>query len=593
MKTRIRRKTFHSILHAIVLFLPLLVQAQEIPEMPHRHWRDTATRRLYWNKHLPVYLLLSPSPSGANAEMLSSEEMPQWSMPFYFDTEGINFMRTRSAVDTTTKKTIQPEREILWEVYADGEPPVTTLSYEKVSNHSKKAPFMGIESRCILKARDGVSGVHSIYYTIDNKHYTQYTTPFQLTTEGEVMLRYFAFDQVGNREKLHEQQLVADFTPPRSKSIVTGVFLDRENTIAPSSKMYIEAADAISSVAKTYYRIDSTEWREYPHRSTISLAKLADGRHTLQFYSVDVVDNQEAIQSFPFYLDASAPITISDILGDRFIVGDKTFFSGRTKLKITAVDNHSGVKEVLYSINGGEFIPYSEPFYLPNTQGWHTVKYFSIDSTENRTTGRQDEHFYEYRMKVDKIYVDLTGPTITHSLSGPSFTRNDTVFVSPATTVTLRGEDPESGLNRLAFSIDRDAWEKLYEAPFNLQGLSSGEHQIEYFGYDNVENRNKGLFTFILDSDPPNVNYHLSIAPYENRSDSTAAPIFPKDATVYLTAQDNMTGIARLQYSLNGKPKTNYTKAFGNLEKGKNRLTIYAEDMVGNTKEFTISFEVR
>lgn len=569
------------------------VLAQGMPPAKPRYWVNPENGKLYWNKNLPAFVMLSPLPTGDSATILDSHSTPQWGRPFYFDTEGVNYMRTRYAVDTATRQTIMPKREILWEVYSDGLPPETRVAVEGGKRRPDGRLYANSETKITLLATDAVSGVRRTHYSLDSTRFVEYTGSFSPEQEGNLTLYYCSEDQVGNREKMRTMPIVVDFTPPSSECVVVGVHLDRENTIAKSTTIYIEAEDKGAGLAATYYRIDSGAWQRYPARSKIPLETIADGRHTLSFYSEDLLGNREPEQHFAFFLDDTAPITISDILGDRFIVGDKTFFSGRTKLKITAVDNHAGVKEVLYSVNDGPFVPYTEPFYMPNEQGWHRVRYFSIDSMENRTTGDRLEKFYEYRMKVDRIYVDLTGPTISHSLQGPSFSRNDTVFVSPLTRVTLSGQDPESGLKRLAYSIDGDAWEKLYEAPFDLQGLESGEHGIEYFGYDNVENRNVGSFFFILDSDPPRVDYQLSVAPYKDGKGGAGVPIFPVDSEVFLMAQDNMTGVKRLEYSLNGKPRTAYTKPFGGLERGKNRLLVYVEDMVGNSAETMLTFEVR
>ena len=62
---------------------------------------------------------------------------------------------------------------------------------------------------------------------------------------------------------------------------------------------------------------------------------------------------------------------------------------------------------------------------------------------------------------------------------------------------------------------------------------------------------------------------------------------------IYLSAQDNMTGVAKLQYSLNGKPLVDYKQPFRGLERGRNRLKIVTTDFVGNTKEIIEQFEVR
>jgi hypothetical protein len=71
----------------------------------------------------------------------------------------------------------------------------------------------------------------------------------------------------------------------------------------------------------------------------------------------------------------------ADVLGVRFIVGDRIYFSGRTKLKLTAVDKKLGVKEIKYFIDdmGGA---YSDPFYLPSKAGRHINKVLCRRSDE-------------------------------------------------------------------------------------------------------------------------------------------------------------------------------------------------------------------
>lgn len=565
-------------------------QQQQTPN--YRNWQDPKTGRLYWNKKIPAYLFIGTTPDSKTATMLKSESVPQYAQPFYLDTEGKNLIRTRWAVDSASKRPIVPQQEVLWEVYADGLSPVTKALFKQSGLSAEGVQLIGPESIIELTSNDASSGVETIRYSINGAHYSEYKSPLKPQIEGATLLMVYAEDRVGNIEEPKQYKIIVDLTPPVSSCQVTGVNLSN-NTLAKSSTVTLKSTDKITQVQSIFYRIDNGQWIKYVQNSLIPIKKLNDGDHTIEFYATDLLGNKEEIQEFKFYLDATSPITISDILGDKFLVGDKMFFSGRTKMKITAVDNRSGVKEVLYSINNGEFIPYHAPFYMPNTQGWHTVRYYSIDSTENRTDNRmpnQAADFYEYRMKVDKVFVDLNGPSLKHTLEGPNYKRNDTLFVSTKSIVTLSGHDLESGLNYMAYAINGDAWEKRYEAPFDLHGLESGEHSIEYFGYDNVNNRNIGNFRFILDSDAPKVDYQLSVAPIAT-SKKTNNPVYPIDAMVFLTAQDNMTGVKKLEFSINGKPMREYTKPFGELERGVNRLRVRATDMVGNTTEVQLQFD--
>ena len=569
-------------------------QEDTLPEPEHRTWRDTATGRLYWNKHLPVYLYISPTPDGQNTHKLESESMPRYAAPFYFDTEGRNFLRTRWAVDPDTRKTIMPKKEILWEVYADGLPPQTQITFRDAKGVLNTKRYLGVGASFSLRSKDAVSGVEKIFYSVDGDAFKAYDDVLLLTGEGQKEIRYFAEDRVGNRETMHTTTVNIDVTPPTTRSEVIGIVLGNDNTLNTTSQIQLTASDALSGIRATYYRIDSTSrWKPYTAQTKIGMRNIADGNHTLEFYSEDKLGNKEEVKRWNFYLDITPPITISDVLGDKFLVNDTLYFSSRTKMKITAVDNHSGVKEIRYSVDGGPFEVYDTPFYMPNVQGWHTVKYYSVDSTDNTTTSITGAGLYEYRMKIDKVFVDLTGPTIDYKIKGKSFTRNDTTFIASSSAIILSGYDKESGLNHLAYAIDRDPWEKLYEAPFTLEGLASGEHEIEYFGYDNVGNRNVKSFPVIIDSDAPKAAYHLSVQPYKDEKDENGNPIYPLDATVYLSAQDNMTGVARLQYSLNGKPLVDYKQPFRGLERGKNRLKIIVTDCVGNQREYLEVFEVR
>ena len=196
---------------------------------------------------------------------------------------------------------------------------------------------------------------------------------------------------------------------------------------------------------------------------------------SLEYYSVDHVKNKAEVKSFPFYFDKTAPITAADILGDRYVVGEKVYFSGRTKMKLTAVDNKVGVKEIKYAIDAGDFLTYDQPFYLPSLSGEHVIRYYSIDNLANQATG-----FEEFKHYVSKIYLDLTGPDIEYAYIGRKFETRDTVFINKETQITFKGNDPESGLKYISYSLNNISEESKYEGPFSI--TQEGFHRVEFFG---------------------------------------------------------------------------------------------------------------
>jgi hypothetical protein len=561
--------------------------SQEKPKEHYSSYRDSSDK-LYWNKNQPMYISVSTSANGSRSERLKSKTSAEYGDPCFLDTEGVNYIRTKWAIDPNTKKLAVPKQEVMWEIYADGISPVSTSTFE--STYSKKSNEGTIYSNDLklkLGSYDKTSGVKTIYYSLNKSAYKIYKSELNFSKEGLYHIKYFAIDKVGNSEPVVEKTFIVDPVPPESSTTITGVYLGRENIVSTSTKIYIEAKDKTSGVKTIKYWIDENTEKTYYKGVNVSLENFDDGKHILYFYAIDHVGNKEAHQNFNFYLDKTAPITVSDILGDKFIVGDKIYFSGRTKLKITSIDNKAGVKSVFYSIDNTDFEQYESPFYMPSKQGTHIVKYYSIDSTENITRDQISRGYYQYKLKIDKIFVDLSGPTLSYKIEGAKFSRGEKIFIGPYSVIRLNGYDGESGLKKITYCVDDSLTEKLYAEPFQFGKLSSGVHQVEYFGYDNVSNRNAKTFEVNLDNTGPSISYQFSVAPILT-TDSLIT--YPEGSTVFLTVQDDFTGISSIKFSVNGKSKLVYQNQIDGFRKGKNLLVVYSEDKLGNMSTKTINF---
>jgi len=577
------------ILSVTILIISTMVAAQDMPKYEMHPYRDSVNR-LYWNKHQEVFISLSTTKDGKK-ENLESEISSEYDNPFFFDTEGLNFIRTHWAVNKNTKKAVVPQKELLWEVYADGKAPLTKSSFSTVpKSFTPDKQIYGKGLIITLSAKDVVSGVQITNYSLNGAAYAQYKEPIKIDEEGKHSLKYFSADNVGNVEDFTEKTFYVDITTPVTNSTISGVNIEKGNIISLQTKIYFNPTDDISGVSKTFYSVDDGRQILYNGKN-IPLSALKDGEHIIKFYSVDKVKNEEEMQTFEFYLDRTAPITASDVLGDRFIVGEQIYFSGRTKLKLTAVDNKSGVKDVLYSINGGKFTSYNDPFYLPSKQGLHIVKYYATDNTENVTMGEDiGTNYKEYKLNVDKIYVDLTGPTLNHSISGNKFYTRDTVFISPKTKIKLIAKDGESGLNYISYSIDNTQKETKYDKAFSVN-VTSGLHKIEYFGYDNVNNRNIGQFLIFMDNEGPIINYKFSIVPIGIQN---GLEVYPNYASMFITIQDKLTGVTKIYYSLNGKPEVLYKNYIKGFQKDKiNIVKVRAFDKLNNITILEIKFYIK
>lgn len=534
---------------------------------------------LYWNKALPVYIKLAPSPEGAGVNLVS-REFEKYTNPVFLDTEGPNFIRTRYAVDKNTREVARPQLEVLFEVVADGEAPETTIHYKNANAFSSAGKqYYGRGLVYELASADKYAGVEDIHSAIDGENYQVYQQAVAVQGEGQQTIRFYSTDRVGNVEAVKQSVFISDLTAPVITHNINGI--SDSNTIASTSTIYFTATDNLSGVARTLYRFDQAPFGLYSG-SNLNLQHLEDGDHVLEYYSEDHVGNRSNNASFRFYYDKLAPITASDILGDKYIWQDKVYFSGRTKMKLTAIDNKAGVKEIRYAIDNETFKTYDEPFYLPAVQGNHAIKFYSIDRLSNTPGGAE-----EYKHNINLVFLDLTGPDIGHSFNGPTFRTTNELFLGPKTTLVLNGKDNQSGLQYMAYSIDGAQAETRYEKPFGLD-LPSGIHRIELFAYDQVNNRNVSEATVHFDSGSPLIIPNFSTNP---SSQQEGLGVYPPYVVLFLAATDEIVGNDKIYYRLNDGPELIYSSPIGNLAPDKRyNIQVRAVDKVGNESTRLVSF---
>ncbi len=559
--------------------------AQPLEPTPKKNYTDSEGK-LYWNRESPVYLRISDSPDDAG-QLLKSQQHPQYTNPYYLDTEGVNYIRTRYAVDPSTRQTITPEIEVLWEIYADGTAPASTLRYSDTPTYEKEGTvYYGKGLTATLTSTDALSGVSATYVSVNQESYRTYQEPVAFTEDGSYTVKYYATDHVGNTATPKETRFQLDVTAPKTYYNVNGI--SEGNTLGTASKIYLTREDAGAGVSETYYQLNDEAEKRYNGRD-VPFTYLPDGRHVLTFYSKDNVGNIEEKQTFEFYFDKTAPIVAADVLGDRFIANDQVYFSGRTKLKLTAVDNKSGVKDVLFSVDNADFQSYTEPFYLPSVAGIHVIRYYSLDEMGNQSEGQRSARYEEFKHNVSKVYVDLTGPSLSYKYSeGPMFLARDTVFVSPTTKIKLEGKDNESGLQYVSYSINGTLEETTYEQPFSV--AQGGLQKVEVFGYDNVNNRNILDFFFVVDDAAPEIFVNFSTQPLGYKEDT---PIYPAYMILFLAATDRMTGVEKMLYQIDVQPKKRYQGLIEGWKKGeKYEVAFFVSDPLGNEATKKVTFYV-
>ena len=188
----------------------------------------------------------------------------------------------------------------------------------------------------------------------------------------------------------------------------------------------LDPTDASSGVAHTYYTLDSVQ-----HTYSGSPFTVAEGSHTVTYWSVDNAGNVETHHTGYIDVDTTAPTTtatgLSQSPGPAW-TKDGTF-------SLDPSDDSSAVAHTYYALDGGGDATYTAPVAL--SDGAHTVVYWSVDNAGNVET-----HHTGY------IRVDKAAPAL--SISGAS----NGAWYRHAVTLNLGASDLGSGVATITYTLD-------------------------------------------------------------------------------------------------------------------------------------------
>lgn len=560
---------------ATILFGNLIVSAQGQPEHPKRYY-VAEDGKLYWQAEKPVFLFVSENPNGSGAKRLESESTPEYTNPLYLDTEGINYIRTKWAVDQTTKETVSPQKELVFEIYRDGNSPVTTVDFSAPNAfQSEDNIFYGKDFSISATARDELSGLEDIFYSLNGEPYTSYSNPLTYSGDGNYSFNFYSLDNVGNAEAPQSFDFTLDLTSPTTRYTVTG---DKTSEIlSPRTIIQLEGEDGSSGMENIYFRIDSGSDQRF--RESVALTALAEGDHTLTYYSVDNVGNKEADRTYDFYMDRTSPEVIASVVGDQYQNRGRVFISVRTKVKLEASDNKAGIKKVWYKIDDGPEIPYGEPFELPKSKGKHIIEYYATDKVNNNFKSLFDES----TSGRESLDIDVEAPEIDFSYAGDQFFSRDTAFITSKTDIGLSAVDNDAGVKAVGYKINGGKGQ-VYEGPFKLE--EEGTYVVDFYGTDQVNNRNSKTFFFTVDNTGPAIEQILSMEPVGSISlndEPAPLPVYSKGVKLYLAATDAVIDTDAIFYTINDEEERRYTGPIEINAMGIVSYKIRATDKLGNT----------
>jgi hypothetical protein len=278
-------------------------------------------------------------------------------------------------------------------------------------------------------------------------------------------------------------------------------------------------------------------------------------------------------------------MVFEEIVGNTYMLSGREFSSGRSQLKIVAVDNKAGVKDIYYSINSNEFVLFEKPIYLSEITGAVTIRSYAIDNVGNK--GTSDASGQQFSMPE----VDIMGPTISYKFVGSQNKLRDTTWISPQTKVSIIATDKTAGINRIEYKLD-DAPTTQFTEAFTV--AQSGYHKVSCTAYDNVENLNISSFAFGVDAQEPELFLNFSVKPFKFAIvDGEKIPVFSAGVVLYVAATDDKSGVDKITYTLNDSRERKYSEPITSFKVGQiQEVIIKVTDKLGNQKAEKVRFRV-
>jgi plastocyanin len=272
--------------------------------------------------------------------------------------------------------------------------------------------------------------------------------------------------------------------------------------------------------------------------------------------------------------DTTPPAVTAAVAGDKDPSGN---YIESATVTLSATDAGSGVASVEYQLDGGTWTAYSAPVVVPAV-GMHMLHYRATDVAGN-TSEEGMEHF-----TIVEGQGDTTPPTVTAAISGSQDSSGNYVDVA---TVRLTATDADSTVASVEYQLDGGAW-TAYTAPVAVTG--AGEHMFHFRATDAAGNTSpEGMSHFTVvksDTTPPVVTASVG----GTRDDDGD---YVGKATVTVVASDTGSGVAAVEYRVDGGAWTAYAAPVPVTSVGSHTVGYRARDVAGNTSApASVSFTV-
>ncbi|PIR18715.1 MAG: hypothetical protein COV48_06005, partial [Elusimicrobia bacterium CG11_big_fil_rev_8_21_14_0_20_64_6] len=384
----------------------------------------------------------------------------------------------------------------LFEILSDVLPPRTTLSAASPSFGVDPVHIASTTLLTLTAADDsnvigdeaGV-GVALTQYAVDGGTNTIYLTPFALAAEGPHQLTFFSEDSAGHVEATQTRAVRVDATPPQTDLLVNGLPVSTGSIGALTSDFFgFVSTDTGAGVFETRYALDGSTVQTV----FVSTFSLAVGTHTLNYFSVDQVDNAELFANA--FIEVQDPDTTAPTL--TLVPPDtSTVTTATPELVASYIDISRGVDTTTVrlfldglEVTSSATITASSAAFTPVAllQGTHTVTASVSDFAGNSESASST------------FLIDSLPPLTTILVNG--LPAGSTSFVAASTdSIGFVASDGGVGVLESLYSVDGTT-EVVFVTTFTL---NPGGHSLAFQSRDLVGNLETLQTALILVVSPP------------------------------------------------------------------------------------------
>ncbi|WP_036966621.1 OmpL47-type beta-barrel domain-containing protein [Promicromonospora kroppenstedtii] len=336
-----------------------------------------------------------------------------------------------------------------------------------------------------------------------------------------------------------------------------------------------------SGVESVEYDLDGAGYTPY----TAPVVLDEPGTYMLEYRATDVAGNTSEPEMLhvtvvaPDGEDTTPPVVTAEVTGD--LDGDGAYV-GSASVNLTARDPGSGVAGIEYDLDGAGYAAYTAPVVV-DEPGEHTVTYRATDRA-----GNVSEPGSATFTVVEAPPEDTAPPTVTAQVTGEQ--DEDGAYVGSA-TVQVLAEDTGSGVESVEYSLDGAAYAPYTDA---IVVDVTGAHTVSYRATDAAGNTSEpGTVDLVVvgGQDPPDTTQPIASAQVDGDQDDEG--FYLGSATVTITARDDESGVAFIEYALDSPAFREYTGAVEVTEPGSHAFAYRATDNAGNvTRTGTLRFDV-